>query len=227
MKRADVKAGVLYAVKVGNPVMVLLAVPWAQEQISRGETTYRPARVGEKSSRTGRGWGGYDRTDIGLPAAERVPLMMPNPEYVGEAEEESIRAELMAWANGDYAKFHEAVRKNPRLRPEIPDPLRWEWKPTILEPRDALAPLDEHEAARRAEQERQNAEREAQRDELDDRRARLTAIADVLPLDDVQRRDLLTRTTPYRRGHYAEVSLEWLEEVAGRLRQGSGCVEVH
>jgi hypothetical protein len=198
MKRADVKAGVLYAVKVGNPVMVVDTAPWAGDWNRTSKTTEcRPAHPGEKA---GRGGHGYGSTTIGLPAMERGPLMMLNPDYRGGA--------------GGF-----------RMIPD-PDPLRWEWKPTILEPRDALAPLDEHEAAQRDEQERQNAEREAQQREFDARKARVAAIADILHLDSTQRQTLLRRPGINPRGIWAEVTLEWLEEVADRLRQGSGCVEV-
>jgi hypothetical protein len=197
MKRADVKAGVLYAVKVGNPVMVVDTAPWAGDWNRTNKTTeYRLAHPGEKASRGGYGYGS---TTIGLPAMERVPLMMLNPDYRGGA--------------GGF-----------RMIPD-PDPLRWEWKPTILEPRDALAPLDEHEATRRAEQERQNAEREARQREEQTRSARIAAIADVLSLTDKQRSQLLPSHYPVG-FDVAEVTLEWLEEVASRLRQGSGCVEV-
>jgi hypothetical protein len=221
MKRADVKAGVLYAVNrrfgSGHPVMVVEEELWALVKQRGQEDVWRLAEKGEKPYRDR--FGNYRSVEIGLPAMERISLMMPNPEYVGEEEYDRLRAEL-------GVRFWDRAQTDTSLRDEIPDPLRWEWKPTILEPRDALAPLDEHETARRTEQERQNEEREAQQRELDDRRARIIAIADVLPLDDAQRRGLLTRTSPYRIGHVAEVTLEWLEEVAGRLRQGSGCVEV-
>jgi hypothetical protein len=224
VKRADVKAGVLYAVKHGDPVMVVKEELWALVKQRGHEDVWRLAEKGEKPYRDR--FGGYRSIEIGLPAAERVPLMMPNPEYVGEEEAERIRAELRSWSNGDYARYLRARDKNPLLQEEIPDPLRWEWKPTILEPRDALAPLDEHEAARRAERERQNAEREAQRREEQTRSARIAAIADVLSLTDKQRSQLLPSHYPVG-VDVAEVTLEWLEEVAGRLRQSSGCVEVH
>jgi hypothetical protein len=225
VKRADVKAGVLYAVKHGDPVMVVKEELWALVKQRGHEDVWRLAEKGEKPYRDR--FGGYRSIEIGLPAAERVPLMMPNPEYVGEEEAERIRAELRSWSNGDYARYLRARDKNPLLQEEIPDPLRWEWKPTILEPRDALAPLDEHEAARRAEQERQNAEREATQRKIDALNKRVTALLDVLPLNETQRRDLGSLRYPIGAPRPAEVTLEWLEEVAGRLRQGSGCVEVH
>jgi hypothetical protein len=210
MKRADVKAGVLYAVKHGEPVMVVDEALWAEDW-SRAGSTYRPARAGEKSTKS---VPGYGHTTVGLPAMVRSPLMMPNPEYVGEAEYDRLATEL-------GVRFWHRAQTDTRLQDEIPDPLRWEWKPTILEPRDALAPLDEHEATRRAEQERRNEEREAHRREYEDRMARLAAIADVLSLTEEQRCHLIVRPTEYSRGHVAEVTLEWLEEVASRLRQGS------
>jgi hypothetical protein len=201
MKRADVKAGVLYAVKNSNPVMVLSEKLWAYDRV-RGtsgafQQYYRPAATSDRSY-NGIARGG-NATTIGLPAMERFMLMMPNPD---------------AGAGGF------------RMIPD-PDPLRWEWRPTILEPKYALEPLDEYEAAVRAEQERDRLAREAQQREADDRLARIGAIVDVLPLTNTQRRNLMTPSGPNYNGHIAEVTLEWLEEVAGRLRQGSGCVEVH
>jgi hypothetical protein len=222
MKRTDVKAGVLYAVKHGNPVMVVNEALWVEcrNRSARSGatiTTYRPADRGEKS--TVGAWV-YEPRTVGLPAMERVPLMMPNPEYVGEAEYDRLATEL-------GVRFWNRAQTDTRLQDEIPDPLRWEWKPTILEPKYALEPLDEYEAAVRAEQERDRLAREAQQCEADDRLARIGAIVDVLPLTNTQRRNLMTPPSYNYTGHVAEVTLEWLEEVASRLRQGSGCVEVH
>lgn len=222
MKRADVKAGVLYAVnrRFGSdyPVMVVKEELWALVKQRGNEDVWRLAEKGEKPYRDR--FGGYRSVELGLPAAERVPLMMPNPEYVGEAEERRLREEI-------GGLYWDRRCTDITLRDEIPDPLRWEWKPTILEPKYALAPLDEHEAAQRSEQERERTEREATQRKIDALNKRVTALLDVLPLNETQRHDLGSLRYPVGAPRPAEVSLEWLEEVAGRLRQGSGCVEVH
>lgn len=221
MKRADVKAGVLYAVNrkfgSGHPVMVVKEELWTLVKQRGNEDVWRLAEKGEKPYRDR--FGNYRSVEIGLPAMERHPAMMPNPDYVGE--EEYNRLYAAAVHASEWTAFRERCQTDTRLQDEIPDPLRWEWRPIILKPRDALAPLDEHEAARQAEQERQNAEREAHRREADDRFARLAAIADVLSLTNTQRRNLMTPPGYNYNGHIAEVTLEWLEEVAGRLRHSA------
>lgn len=92
------------------------------------------------------------------------------------------------------------------------------WQQINVHPRDIIAPLEEYERRQEKARAQRLAERRAVQEQdkrtVADRCARVAAMEDVLLLTDTW------RSTLGNRGR-AEVPLEWLEEIAGRLRGGA------
>jgi hypothetical protein len=206
MKRADVKAGTIYQAKRDVIVVLSTDVMWRERIAESGRrASERPLRDGEKPD-----------SHAGFPAARRVPATIKNPRYVGDERRMETRQRLQKEAESlpkDQRWDH--VLRNPIMEPMIQDPVhKWAWEPTVALPRDLIAPLDEHERQEQEAAARRKAADEERERVVADRRARVAALLDVLPLHGGHQATLVVRG--------AEVSLEWLEEIATRLRAPLG-----
>jgi hypothetical protein len=214
MKRADVQAGTIYQARYSTVVAVLATdVMWRERITEWGKrASERPLRDGETPD-----------SHAGFPAARRVPATAKNPQYVGDercmethqrlTEEAKSLPEKQRWNH---------VFRNPIMEPTIPDPVhKWAWEPTVALPRDLIAPLDEHERQEKEAAARRAAQHKERQRLATERSQRVTALLDVLQLTESQQNALIA--LPHADGSTpvhtrAAVSLEWLEEVAARLR---------